>query len=69
MDALADAVGSLEDKSFNTLEDMWTPDEEKTDEYYEAQAEKSGRRAESAQRNGEARRREIERMREKGRKG
>ena len=50
MDELADMVGKLEDKSFEAIENMWTPDEEKNDEYYERQAQK---------------RREIEKMKEK----
>ena len=61
---LADAIGSIQDKSFETIRDMWTPDEEKTEAYYEAQAERSMERAESAARIGEQKRREYERMKE-----
>ena len=63
-DELADVIGSVQDKSFETIRDMWTPDEEKTEKYYEAQAERSMDRAESAARFGEAKRREYERMKE-----
>ena len=66
-DELADAIGSLEDKSFETIRDIWTPEEEKTEKYYEAQAERSARRAESARSSGEAKRREFERLKEKAR--
>lgn len=64
-DELADAIGSIQDKSFDTIRDMWTPDEAKNEEYYEAQAERSIARAENAARTGEAKRREYERMKEK----
>lgn len=65
MDEIADAIGNIQDKSFDKIQDMWTPDEEKTEEYYEKQCEKSISRQESATRIGEQKRREIERMKEK----
>lgn len=65
MNEVADAIGKIQDKSFDTIQNMWTPDERKTEDYYEAQAQKSIDRAESATRTGEAKRREIERMKEK----
>lgn len=64
-DELADVIGSIQDKSFETIRDMWTPDEEKTEEYYEAQAERSMQRAETSARIGEQKRCEYERMKEK----
>ena len=63
-DELGDAVGNLQDKSFDTIRDMWTPDEEKDEEYYERQAERSADRTQSAIRSGEAKRREYERLKE-----
>ena len=65
MDEVADFIGTLEDKSFETIENMWTPEEERTEAYYEAQSEKSVARAEYAARSGEQKRKEIERMKEK----
>ena len=65
MDEIADMIGTVQDKSFNTIQDMWTPEEAKTEEYYEKQAINSARRAESAYNTGEQKRREIERMKEK----
>ena len=62
---LADFVGGIQDASFDTIRDMWTPDEKKTDAYYEAQAERKDARRESAQRSGEAYRRDYERAKEK----
>lgn len=59
-DELGDAIGGLQDKSFDTIRDMWTPDEEKDDSYYEKQAERSADRTESAIRSGEAKRLEYE---------
>ena len=64
-DGLADAIGNIQDKSFDTIRDMWTPEDKKTEEYYEAQAERSMERTENAARNGEIKRREYERMKEK----
>ena len=64
-DELADAIGGIQDASFNKIQDMWTPDEKKDENYYERQCEKSIERAESAARMGEAKRREYERMKEK----
>jgi len=52
-DEAADLVGRAQDASFEKIRDMWTPDEQKDDEYYEAQAERSERRAESAIRSAE----------------
>ena len=63
-DELASAIGNVQDKSFETIRDMWTPDEEKNENYYEAQAERSARREESAYRSGESTRRDYERMKE-----
>ena len=64
MDGVAEVVGSIQDKSFDTIQDMWTPDEKKNDEYYERRCEKSEQRRESAQRNGQRQREKIERARE-----
>ena len=64
-DELADAIGSIQDASFNKIQDMWTPDEKKTEAYYERQDERSMERAESAARSGEAKRRDYERMKAK----
>ena len=61
-DELGDAIGKLEDKSFDTIRDMWTPDEKKDEDYYERQVERRADRTESAIRSGEAQRREYERM-------
>lgn len=63
-DELASIIGSVQDKSFETIRDMWTPDEKKNAAYYEAQAERSARREESAYHSGEATRRDYERMQE-----
>lgn len=63
-DELASALGSVQDKSFETIRDMWTPDEKKDEKYYEDQAERCARREESAYRSGEAKRQEYERMKE-----
>lgn len=65
MDAVADVIGNVQDKSFDTIQDMWTSEEEKTEEYYEKQMEKHADRAESAVRYGEQKRREYERMKKK----
>lgn len=65
MDELADAIGTLQDKSFNTIQDMWTPEEEKTEEYYENQAQKCMDRAETAARIGAEKREEYERLKSK----
>lgn len=64
MDELADAVGTIQDGSFNKIQDMWTPDEQKTEEYYEKQADRMMSRAESAARMGEEQRRKYEKMKE-----
>ena len=64
-DELADVIGSIQDKSFNAIEDMWTPEEKKTEEYYESQMNKSISRAESAVQYGEQKRREYEKMKER----
>ena len=63
MDEAADAIGKIQDKSFNKIQDMWTPDEKKTKDYYEAQFQKNADRRETAARVGEEKRREIEKMR------
>lgn len=60
-DELADAIGRVQDGSFEKIRDMWTPEEKKDDAYYDAQAERSISRAESATRRGEQIRREYER--------
>lgn len=65
IDGLADGIGTIQDASFETIRDMWTPDEKKTEEYYEAKAERSAERAENAARSGEVKRREYERIKEK----
>lgn len=44
-DGLADAIGNIQNKSFDTIRDMWTPDERKDNEYYESQDMKSEERA------------------------
>lgn len=64
-DALADTIGNIEDKCFESIRDMWTPDEKKTEEYYEAKEERSQKRAENAARSGEARRKEYEELKAK----
>ena len=64
-DGLADVIGSLEDKSFDTIRDMWTPEEKKDDEYYENQAYRSEKRAEAAASGGESLRRQYEKTVEK----
>ena len=61
---LANAIGNIEDKSFDTIRDMWTSDDEKNEKYYEAQAERQAERAENAMRSGEAMRREYEKAKE-----
>ena len=64
MDEVADAIGSIQDKSFDKIQDMWTPDEKKTEDYYMAQAAKSAERAQTAARIGEEKRREYERKKQ-----
>lgn len=64
-DELANFMGSIQDASFNTIQDMWTSDEKKTSGYYEDQMVRSVEREESAVRSGEAQRREYERMKER----
>ena len=41
-DGAADTIGKLEDKAFETLRDMWTPDEKKTAKYYQDKEERTG---------------------------
>jgi len=41
-------VGDLQDKSFNRINDIWTPDEKKNDDYFEAQMERNAELADSA---------------------
>ena len=65
MDEVADAIGSVQDKSFDKIQDMWTPDEKKTDEYYENREEKHAERAQTAARIGTEKRQEYERMKER----
>lgn len=67
-DIIADGIGLIEDKSFNTIQDIWTSEDEKDEAYYEAQAAKSEQRAESAARTGERKRKEYEQMKEKAEK-
>ena len=64
-DELADAIGKVQDGSFEKIRDIWTPEEEKDDAYYEAQVERSISRAENATRYGEQKRREYERAKER----
>lgn len=64
-DELANAIGSIQDKSFEKIGDMWTPEEERTEEYYVAQEEKRRQRAENTARSGEMRRKEFERIKER----
>ena len=64
-DGLADAIGSIQDKSFNTIQDMWTPDENKDEAYYDNQMEKSADRAESSARSAEKLRSEYELQKER----
>ena len=64
-DELADAIGNIQDKSFETIRDMWTSEENKTESYYIEQTELSADRAKSAARAGEAKRREYERLKSK----
>lgn len=64
-DELADVIGTIQDASFNKIQDIWTPDEEKDEKYYERQGERSMERAEYATRSGEAKRNEYERMKAK----
>ena len=64
-DELADMIGSVQDASFNKIQDMWTPDENKDDAYYERQCARSEERAESAARIGEAKRQEYEQLKER----
>ena len=64
-DEVAALVGGIQDASFEAIHDMWTPEEERTDAYYEAKGERAMCRAESAARAGEKVRREYER-RKKG---
>ena len=64
-DELADVIGDIQNKSFETIRDMWTAEEEKTEEYFEAREERRVERAENAARLGEQKRREYEHMKEK----
>ena len=59
-DELADNLGGIQDMSFDTIRDMWTPDEKKDDKYYEAQAERSADRADNAMRAGNKLRQEYD---------
>ena len=65
---LGDTIGGLQDKSFDTIRDMWTPNEKKDANYYKEQAERSADRTESAISSGEAKRREYERLKQKNSK-
>ena len=64
MDGVAEAIGTIEDKSFETIQNMWTPEEERTEEYYQEQEERSMRRRENAERSGAQQRAKIEKMME-----
>lgn len=64
MDEVADVVGNIQDKSFETIRDMWTPDEKKTEDYYTAQKERSAQRAQTAAHVGAQKRQEYERMKD-----
>lgn len=59
-DGVSELIGKVQDKSLDTVRDMWTPEEEKTDEYYESQAMRSIQRANNAERTGESYRRKYE---------
>ena len=63
----ADFIGSIEDGSLNAIRDMWTPEDERTDQYYEDMDEKSERRRASAEREGERFRKEYEEAKNKRR--
>ena len=63
-DELANIMGNIQDKSFNTIQDMWTPEEKRTDAYYENQLYRSEERAEYAMRDGEKLRSDYEKMKE-----
>lgn len=52
IDVLTGVAGTIQDASFEKIRDMWTPDEKKDEAYYEAQAERSERRAADAERKG-----------------
>lgn len=60
IDILTDVAGTIQDASFEKIRDMWTPDDEKDDAYYEAQAERSERRATSAEHTGQQFRKRYE---------
>ena len=60
-EGLAEIAGSVVDKSFNTISDMWTPDEKKTEDYYNKQDERSMDRAEMSANSAQAFKREYDR--------
>ena len=60
----ADTLGNLEDKCFETIRDMWTPQEKRDETYYEKQNERSMERYESAMREGEKLRQQLEHKKE-----
>ena len=64
-DVLSDVAGTIQDASFEKIRDMWTPDEKKDDAYYEAQAKRSERRAEDAERRGSQFRKQYEKEKAK----
>ena len=64
-DVLSDVAGTIQDASFEKIRDMWTPDEKKDDAYYEAQAKRSERRAEDAERKGSQFRKQYEKEKAK----
>ena len=65
VDVLENVAGTIQDKSFEKIRDMWTPEDKKDDAYYDAQAERAMRRAESAQKKAEQFRENYEREKEK----
>lgn len=61
-DELADAIGSIQDKSFDKIQDIWTSDDKKDDEYYQRQEYRHIQSAESSAKAAERKRAEYERM-------
>lgn len=62
---LADAAGRAQDASFEKIRDMWTPDDKKDEDYYEAQAERAEFRANFAASRGSELRKQYEDAKEK----
>ena len=65
IDILTDVAGTIQDASFEKIRDMWTPDDEKDDAYYEAQAKRSERRAADAEYRGSQFRKQYEKEKAK----